>query len=361
MLLKFNWIKFISGYLGFSTPSYVILFPTARCNMSCKMCYYWKNIQNAKVNDELTLMEIDSISKSFGSIINLAIGGGEPFIRKDIEQICYLFYKNAKARFINIPTNASFPNQISEKVESILKLCPKAQLVIELSLDGIGLDHDSIRQHKGAFEKLKQTSLALNKLKSRYPLLHIKISSVFNGLNQEKVDDLFNHVKENFEFDDYDISLIHDNPEPKDIQSKNYLLLNFKKILKRVEDFTRKNTTTLFGKMLFIIRQLTNQDILRVAEGLKITSPCTAIRNLVVISENGDVFPCETLNENLGNLRSFDYDIKKILRSSRTKQVNEKYRIRKDCSCNWGCAIFNNKLYDPKVIPKILWKLISSR
>lgn len=351
--MRFNWIKFISGYFGFSTPSYVILFVTARCNMACKMCFYWENIEKANAKNELTLDEIIQTSKSFGQIINLAIGGGEPFIRTDLDLICKAFYDNAKARFFNIPTNGSFPEKIKNTVEKILLSCPNAQLVIELSLDGIGKEHDKIREHKGAFEKLLQTSQLLAELKKRHPLLHVKISSVFNSLNQDKVHELFTYVKENMQFDDYDISLMHDRPAPKDTSTLDYIWQKFAKVLQEVETFTRKSQKSFFSKMLFTLRQLTNQDILRVAQGGRISSPCTAIRNLVVISETGEVFPCETLKEVIGQLRNNNYDIKKILRSERAQFINNKYKIRTECSCNWGCAIFNNKLYDPKMIVPI--------
>lgn len=353
MLLKFNWIKFIAGYFGFSTPSYVILFVTARCNMSCKMCFYWENIENADAKNELTLEEISKISKSFGQIINLAIGGGEPFIRSDLDLICKAFYDNAGARFFNIPTNGSFPAKIKDTVEKILKSCPNAQLVIELSLDGVGKDHDAIRQHQGAFEKLLETSRQLAIVKKQYPF-HVKVSSVFSSLNQDKVKELFNYVRENLQFDDFDVSLMHDRPVPKDRTTLDYVLEKFSRILKEVEDYTVKSQKSFFAKMLFTLRQLTNQDIMRVAKGGRISSPCTAIRNLIVISETGEVFPCETLKEKIGQLRDSNYDIKKILRSEKARFINKKYKIRTECSCNWGCAIFNNKLYDPKMIAPII-------
>ena len=353
MLIKFNWFKFIKGYLGFSTPSYVVLFVTARCNMSCKMCFYWENIEKANVKNELTLDEIIKISKSFGQIINLAIGGGEPFIRTDLDLICKAFYDNARARFFNIPTNGSFPEKITNTVEKILKSCPDAQLVIELSLDGVGKEHDEIRQHSGAFEKILETARLLAELKKKYKF-HVKVSSVFSSLNQDKVTELFKYVRENMQFDDYDISLMHDKPAPKDKSTLNYILDKFSQILKEVEDYTRKSQKSFFAKMLFTLRQLTNQDIIRVAQGGRISSPCTAIRNLIVISETGEVFPCETLKERIGQLREHDYDIKKILKLKSAQLINKKYKIRTECSCNWGCAIFNNKLYDPKMIAPII-------
>ena len=46
----------------------------------------------------------------------------------------------------------------------------------------------------------------------------------------------------------------------------------------------------------------------------KFVTPCVAGKKLVVISETGIVKPCEILNDEIGNLKDFNFDI----------QINEK-------------------------------------
>jgi MoaA/NifB/PqqE/SkfB family radical SAM enzyme len=44
------------------SPIYLILYVTARCNSRCRMCYYWKEIDNVDPVHELSFDEIAKIS-----------------------------------------------------------------------------------------------------------------------------------------------------------------------------------------------------------------------------------------------------------------------------------------------------------
>ena len=118
-----------------------------------------------KQKDELSLDEINRLSRSFNKLIYVSLGGGEPFLRKDISQIAYIFYKNNDARIFQIATNCLQPKQIAEQCELILRKCKRSILKITLSLDGIKKDHDSVRGVKGNFEKFIKTYNLLTKLR----------------------------------------------------------------------------------------------------------------------------------------------------------------------------------------------------
>ena len=111
----------------------------------------------------------------------------------------------------------------------------------------------------------------------------------------------------------------------------------------------------LLARMLFSIRKATNAEVINMIKYGKFRSPCTAVRRIIVIDEVGNVYPCETISENIGNLRECDYDIKKIICSEKRYALEEKYKIRSECNCNWECAIFSNIIYDFKRMPSLLW------
>ena len=48
-----------------------------------------------------------------------------------------------------------------------------------------------------------------------------------------------------------------------------------------------------------------------------------------MIDSFGNVFPCEMLDKKLGNLRDYDYDLKKILILDSTKEVLKYIKDRK--------------------------------
>jgi MoaA/NifB/PqqE/SkfB family radical SAM enzyme len=80
--------------------------------------------------------------------------------------------------------------------------------------------------------------------------------------------------------------------------------------------------------------------------------PCYAANLSAVIYAGGDVYPCEILEENLGNLRDVDYDFKKIWFSERTEQVRRDIREGK-CFCTFENFLTNSVLFTPKMLPKV--------
>ncbi|MDY7039033.1 MAG: radical SAM protein, partial [Thermodesulfobacteriota bacterium] len=86
---------------------------TYRCNSRCKTC----NIYQKQVS-EFTLQEFEKTFQSIGSgPYWFTMSGGEPFLRKDIVDICKSAYENCHPKIINIPTNGILSDTISERVK----------------------------------------------------------------------------------------------------------------------------------------------------------------------------------------------------------------------------------------------------
>ena len=58
------------------------IITTYRCNAHCQMCQAWKN--PSKIGEEISSEIIDKIPPGYK---RLNITGGEPMLRKDIEEI----------------------------------------------------------------------------------------------------------------------------------------------------------------------------------------------------------------------------------------------------------------------------------
>lgn len=100
-------------------PEYVIFFVTDKCNARCEHCFYWDSLNKNK--KELSTQEIEAVSKSMGRFLYLAITGGEPFIRSELDQIIKIFHKNNGVNTIAVSTNASLTKPLLKIVESVLK------------------------------------------------------------------------------------------------------------------------------------------------------------------------------------------------------------------------------------------------
>jgi len=72
-----------------------------------------------------------------------------------------------------------------------------------------------------------------------------------------------------------------------------------------------------------------------------------------VVTEEGEVYPCEILNQSLGSLRENDYDIKKILNSQNARKTVKKI-VGQQCACTHEFNLPDNILYSVKGMKMLL-------
>lgn len=352
-----DYCDLIKKYFYSRSPTCLVFSVTARCNSCCKTCFYHARL-NGNV-DELSLQEIEKMSKRFGPLLELALTGGEPFMRDELAEICEIFYKNNKARAISISTNGFYFERVEKIVRAILGKCAKSILSVEISIDGIGETHDMIRGLPGSFENIRETHDRLVGLKKQYPNLWVKANTTFCSYNQNHMENLRDFVKKKFRFDDHSISPI--GGDPRDCSAKNISWDKYAQVARKAIEEKRIKGISFLKRLFFCLRQEVLEEVLRVAAGKPYSSPCTAGRKIVFIDETGDVYPCVLIREKLGALRELDYDITKILHSPRKGQIIKKYKINSGCSCIWDCGIFNNIVYDSKKYPSIITKLLTKK
>ena len=81
------------------TPSQIIFFITNMCNMRCKHCFYWKNLNTEE--GEMSLEEIRKFALSLKNPMNISLTGGEPFLRKDLVEICKILANDGNVKYYN--------------------------------------------------------------------------------------------------------------------------------------------------------------------------------------------------------------------------------------------------------------------
>jgi MoaA/NifB/PqqE/SkfB family radical SAM enzyme len=274
------------------------------------------------------------------------IGGGEPFIRSDLFEILRIIYESAKPQTINISTNGQIFENTIETVHSFLKRYPKAHLIVKVSIDGIGNDHDLIRELPGAFERAVATYKSLSSLKKKHRNLKVGINTVFSSLNQDKIFWIYDYISGlNPRPDCLGQLLVRDKPrDPSckdELKLKNYEKwtgLYIKDMLRgRFEhDILVKMGTILMYD--YIVKSYNRNTCLDI---------CYAGSFGGFIDNEGMVGPCEH-KKPFGSLRGNNYDFKKIWHCA------EADRIRKDillgCFCTnepqwWHPTI----LYKPRI------------
>ena len=314
------------------------------------MCFYWKEIEKAKNKKELSIKEIEKITKHFKTLPYVSLGGGEPFLRQDIDKICCLFYKNCNARFINIPTNGILTSTISAKAKNILEKCPEAQLNIDLSIDGIGRLHDKIRGVKGNFEMAMKTYQELDKLRKKFPNLSINVLTVFSTYNQDKISEIIDYIKRNLDVNSHRIGLAR--TDSREQKAKEVSIQQYKKCID-ILNRTKKASRGFFARILRGVYETSAEIAYKTGKNNRACLQCVAGKKLIVMSEEGNIYPCELLSKKIGNIRDYDYDIGKLL-SSKTAKETRKFIKETKCFCTWECGIMNSLFFNPKFYPKIL-------
>ena len=166
-------------------PLNITISPSPKCNSRCLTCNIWM-----KREDELSLAEWDKVLASLGDAPYwFTISGGEPLMYPGIVQLAQLVYKHNKPGIINIPTNALLPSG-PVRVRKILESCPDTQLIINLSLDGVGAKHDYIRGVPGNFEKFEERLQQYFELREEFPNLTVGIHSVVSVFSVGHLDEL---------------------------------------------------------------------------------------------------------------------------------------------------------------------------
>lgn len=335
---QFGWPKML--------PINITLSPSPRCNSRCLTCNIWM-----KREDELSLEEWDKVFQSLGRAPFWAtISGGEPFMFQDLVPLAKSLYDRCKPAIINIPTNSLMFKVIPSKVDEICRSCPDSQVIINLSLDGVGKKHDHIRGIAGNFEKFQHNYHALRELK--HPNLSVGIHSVISRFNVDDAPELFNYAlgakpdqyiteiaEQRVELDTVDISIT----PPADKYS-----WAIDQLIDRIE-------RTRFGGISRVTEAFRVEYYRMVKRYLSEQTqviPCFAGWASAQIYSSGSVWPCCVRADNLANLRDVDYDFRRIWFSPEADRVRRSIRA-KECHCPLANASYTNMLMHPPTLMRV--------
>ena len=339
-------------------PTYLIFQVTSACNSLCETCFNWRDESAGAGMKELTTDEIELASRSMGYLQYVTLGGGEPFLRNDLEDICAIFYRNNKTRYFSIPTNGLLPSVIAERTKNILFKCPNAVLRVSLSIDGIGELHDAIRGTQGNFSKAEETYALLNGLRKRHANLEVLANTTFCSRNQDHIRKIHEYIRTHFNFDMHGLTLVRGNP--RNPETKNVDLGKYEDALKIFEATGARNQrgrVHLLRRLLGVLPIFARHEVLRTARSSRRTYACHAIKRMLVIDAVGNVRACEMLPDIVGNVRDHDYDVAGILSSPLSKELLASIE-RRECNCTWECAIQDSLVFDVRKYPAMIKKAL---
>jgi radical SAM protein with 4Fe4S-binding SPASM domain len=344
-------IRSLPAAIGRSQPGFLIFYVTNRCNFRCNFCFYGKEIAKGQKSNELTIEEIEKIAKTTGPLLQLSLTGGEPFLRKNLSDIIDVFIRYTDPWYITIPTNASMPDRMSEVLEKILPKYPKIAFRVTFSIEGIGAEHDDIRSMPGSFDNIVESHRVLTEIRERFSNLVLDANSVFTARSENTLKETLGYLDKNFEFDN--LSITYARGDISDESLKQTSRETYEDINQFLESIKRGKESRFLYPVWRGVRDISRRNLIRTVFDDEFVAPCVAGRKIIVIGETGDVLPCEILGRSMGNLRDYDYDLKRLLTSVENNELR-KWIVESKCKCSFECALTANVAWNVAAYPKLL-------
>jgi len=356
--MTFSPFRHLGSVLWKKRPIQFTFFLTRRCNAKCPFCFYTANKEQPLASaPELSLAEIEKIAPQLGKLLWLAFSGGEIFLRSDLVEITKLFYRINQPAIILLPTNGLLQETIYHGVETILQECTQSSIVVKLSLDGPEAIHDELRGVAGAYRKTLKTCGALGKLVDRYDNFELGINTVFCRANQDYIDEVLDLVQTLPGVKTHTVSLIRGEVFRDDLKEVD--LAKYKKIIDRLESDLKKRAASVYsfrGAKLKAAQDILQRRLIyAAARETDRTTPCYAGKLNLVLTETGDLYPCEDFSARMkfGNIRRSEYDLQRLLDSTRGRKILQFIR-EKGCHCTHECYFMTNILFNPSRYPALL-------
>lgn len=353
-----NFYKNIKTFTNPNQLGYIILYVTNVCNFRCNFCFYYAEIEKGRKPNELSLNEMDKISSSVGSLLQLSMTGGEPFIRKDLSEVTNIWVKNTGVRYITIPTNGWLTDKTVDYLEQALPNNPDTYFRLTFSIDGIGEEHDENRSKPGSYKKIIETVKAVKPLQKKYNNLTLDSNTVFTIKTHSKIVNILKTIKEQFDFDN--MTVTYARGSIKDESLKAYGEKEYKEMNKYLSELERKKEKRFLYPLYRGVRDTAWENLIQTVFHDEFVSPCVAGRKMIVIGETGDVFPCEVLeNSKIGNVRDYNYNIPNLLKSEKSRKQYQ-WIVDSKCKCSFECALAANVTWTPKMYPRLIKSAIKN-
>ncbi len=350
-LLPKMFFYYVMKHLGFPRllPMNYTVSLLYTCNSRCSTCNIWK--KSAK---NLTVDEYRRIFKKIGHAPYwITFSGGEPFLRQDIVEIAKAIYRASKPRIINIPTNGLLVKTIVDKTKQIVKACPKAQIIVNLSIDGIEDQHDQIRNVPGNYKKVISTFQKLKALP--YKNLSVGIHTVISKFNVDTFPAIANHLMK-MHPDSYITEIAEERVELDTMGADiTPSVLSYKSAIDYLIHRIKNDHYSGMSKITMAFRIEYYNLVKKIMRDKRQIIPCYSGVASAQISPEGDIWSCCIKAKSLGNLRKQGYDFKRIWYSP-AAELERRSIHQKECWCPLANASYTNMLMDLPTLIRVFYR-----
>jgi MoaA/NifB/PqqE/SkfB family radical SAM enzyme len=321
-------------------PMNLTISVSYRCNSRCKTCNVWQ-----RPNDDFTLEEYDKTFASIGrDAYWFTFSGGEPTLRKDLPEMVEAAYRHCRPGIINIPTNGIQDKIIPARIERVLQAAPGSEVILNLSLDGVGDKHDLVRGVKGNFARAMRTYAGLKALKGRYKNFTLGVHTVISTFNVDEFEHIYNFVRDELKPDSF-ISEIAEERVELDTVGMGITppIQKYQPVIERLQEGIRNAEFTGVSRITQAFRDRYYDLVKRTLVEKRQIIPCLAGVASAQIAPNGDVWTCCIRAEAVGNLREHGYDFRSVWTTAHADELRRSIKAG-ECYCPLANASYTNML-----------------
>ncbi len=321
-------------------PMNLTISVSYRCNSRCKTCNVWQ-----RPNDDFTIEEYDKTFASIGrDAYWFTFSGGEPTLRKDLPEMVEAAYRHCRPGIINIPTNGIQDKIIPGRIERVLQAAPTSEVIVNLSLDGVGEKHDIVRGVKGNFERAMRTYAGLKALKDHYKNFTLGVHTVISNFNVDEFDTIYAFVRDELKPDSFISEIAEERVELDTVgMGITPTIQKYQPAIERLQEGIRKAEFNGVSRITQAFRDRYYDLVKRTLVEKRQVIPCLAGVASAQIAPNGDVWTCCIRAESVGNLRKHNYDFRATWNTTRANELRRSIKAG-ECYCPLANASYTNML-----------------
>jgi radical SAM protein with 4Fe4S-binding SPASM domain len=299
--------------------------------MKCRHCFVHSALNQKR--PELSVDEINRMAAHIPAMQRVHLGGGEPFARPDIGELAVTVSNRWRAGVVCVPTNGWFTERI---LAGMIHYGERASgnLRLHFSINSPDPDKmDAFTKLKGSFVRWRRSIDAALSLAARFPQITVVALATYNEFNQHEFKALIDFLHQSVGVQDFSFQLARTHAGYAPALDIGHF--------REMNDYYFR-TWNKQNPLLASFRRATREQSANYFEAPVYAERCTSGKLRVVMSPEGDIYPCEKLGYpnlkemdawKMGNIRDFDYDLNALVRSKKARLMYERICSR-NCHCD---------------------------
>ena len=331
-------------------PVNLTISVTYSCPSRCLTCDIWQ-----KKVDDLSVDEYAKILPTLERVpIWVTLSGGDQFVRSDLDEIVRVVKREIDPKIVNIPMNGIITERIHGLLPKIAEITRGSQLVLNLSVDEIGPEHDRLRGAPGNWTKLLGVAELIRDLKKTYPHVVLGVHTVVSVYNVGRIPDIEREARAIFEPDSYITEVAENRVELKTMdKSITPSTDDYRRAIAHLRNTIKANRSTHPVARLVESLRLEYYDLAaRILEEKRQVIDCYAGWASAQIAPDGNIWGCCVRAESLGNVRDYGLDFRTVWRGAAADEFRRSVRAH-ECHCPLANASYTNLLLDGPSLARV--------